>query len=245
MKRFLFIAAVLSLLVVTACKKDKKKSSDPETPSTPVIPSGYSGILSVSNYTNVVGGNTYVSSSFQAYFSNKSVTSIDTMSSVEVDSVSFDGVGLEFQNSLKCYLPSATVTLSAQQWQVKGANGIPDFTTSVSAIANPASAALAALPTQLSKSAGLTLNIDCANTTSGSFLLIAPGTSGSATFPFLLKGGNNTINIPASKLSGLATGNQALLLINLSNEVPVIFSGKRFNFSKQAQVLVQDFTIVP
>lgn len=238
-----FIILFTAAVCLSSCKKEKTSaqpvSAATLTTATATITtdpfSSYvscNGFLSSSVYIRAYKTNPFTIIEAQASF-NISPEIQPNANFLRVDTVNLNGDSLiavkdAFQNPMYYWqtIPDAN---SAQNWKVKGANGIPSFDFSYTEAAP--SADFSKIPDSLRiGNPVITIN-NVSNFTTASISISAYGVGGNY-FSFNLHEGSNTIHISKGQINTFYPG-AIQLFISLENYTYKTFEGKNFRFSKR------------
>jgi hypothetical protein len=237
-KSLLILCVVLSIF---SCKKKDTATKEEPTPTPPAATptaTAFSGIFSSGTNTNSVSGLVYTLTSANAYFSSKTVSTIDQTSSIRMSRVSLNNDSLTFSSVNQQYIATNTINLASESWVVAGANGIPSFTY-INTNPHPSFDLVGGVPNTISKSAGVTFNFNnVSNISSNGFMTLTDGSGTTkGTFFTSIKSGNNSIIISPTILSAMITTTNALVNIYVSNSKVANISGKDFQFNHTASIL--------
>jgi hypothetical protein len=252
MKLKLAVLVMLAGLAIIACKKEEKQPSTPTNTggggggggnNQPQVSNAtaFSGIFSASTNTYYSASFQYIGSNAYAYFSNMPQPFINSSSAVTVSSVYLNNDPLVYDPTSKYYITTNTVNLTSETWTVNGANGIGTFTFANTNALTPKANNLSTLPGTISLSSGFTLNITGVANITGAQLIVYDG---SAIYSRTVNVGTNNINVTPTDLSGLTTSTAGIIGIVMENKKAYIFSGKDYQFNREAQYN-RELVIIP
>lgn len=249
MKKTILIIVLFSIAVLS-CKKDDKSpatsttNTAPPVDGTPSNATTFNGIFTCGSYTTSFTNNPpYVNENAYVYFSNTATQHMNSVTGIPVGKVYINNDTLTYSSSYKYYNSYNPVNLATETWSVVGANGIGSFSISINAI-TPACSPIA-VPDSISKSSGFSVNINNVTNIEKASVMVLDGSSTITGFVSKnLSIGNNTVNFSSSELNLLATTNSAYFVIILSSDKAYYFSGKSYQFVREAQ-LTKEIKIKP
>lgn len=228
-------------IVLFSCKKEDKTPNNNTGNTIPITDGSISneathtGILTSGSYTTIMMNNTpIVSERAKAYFSSTPTQFMNSTTAIQVSKVFFNGDTLSYSSIMKYYDSYTPVNLSTETWSVVGANNIGSFSTSINAV-TPGFDAVS-IPDSVSKGSGFSVNINNVANTEKANVFLMDGTNTITGFVTKnLLNGNNNVTFSPSELNLLTTTNNGYFAIVLSSDKAFYFSGKSFQFVREAQ----------
>lgn len=244
MNKLFILILIISSTVFFSCKKDKTEPA-PVT-NTPIAPPAdgspssatqFSGIFTSGNY-NTITSNTVAATPYamaKAYFTNQPTPYIYTATSVMVNKVYLNGDTVGYNATYKYYFVSSMVNLATETWSVNGANGIGSFSVNINAV-NPGIDLPYNFPDSVSKSVGFTMVVNNVTNAAKANLFVHDGTNSvNGSVSKMMVNGNNTITFSPADLANLTVTNNGFIFIVLNNSKAFVYSGKDFQFNREAQ----------
>lgn len=238
-----FILILVATIFMLSCKKDNTTPAPVNnTPYTPPADgstsnaTSFSGIFTTGSYTTDIPNNTVFSNeSARVYFSNSPTPYMSSATAVSVNKVYLNADTLMYNAVGKQYSGYYPVNLATETWSVNGANGIASFSISISAT-TPGFTFSNALPDSISRANGFTVTINNVTNAEKASIMVFDGTNSmNGSVSKNLNTGNNTIVFSGTDLANLITTSTGYIAIVLSNDQVFYFSGKDYQFLREAQ----------
>lgn len=237
LSKIIYILLPLTFLFCSCEKKEQETPIDPDTGCTTCTPSyatKFIGFLKAGSYTTAaVAVTPTVQTSAQAFFANTPVTLPAAANAVTVNAVMFNNDSLQYVGPPRFYSSVFPVNLVNQKWDVKGANGIPDFSFKYLKGA-PTYTYLSAFPDTVRKSVGFAVVIHALENITAASLLINDGLSTPSVFSLGVDAGSDTLYFTYENLASLNTSTVATISLILENAQGVKIENQDFKFSKEA-----------
>ncbi len=234
----IFYMLLAFIFLLCSCeKKEQETPIDPDTGCTTCTPSNankFIGILKAGSYTTAaIAVTPTVQTSAQAFFANTPVSLPTAANALTVNAVMFNNDSLQYTGAPKYYSSVFPVSLVNQKWDVKGANGIPDFSFKYLKGA-PTYTYLSAFPDTVRKSVGFAVVIHALENITAASLLINDGLSTPSVFSRGVDAGSDTLYFTHENLASLNTSTVATISLILENAQGVKIESQDFKFSKEA-----------
>ena len=259
MKRILTIALCVAI-AATGCKKKeepKKKNNTGTTtsgtttggtttggtttggsttggPGTPTNATSFSGAFTTLEGEMSAMGYSVSINSASAWFSSTPTATLSGIEGIEVGSVHFNNLELEFDSLQGMYISESNVAFATETWSVTGNSIIPSFLQS-NPQSRPTTVKVSSLPSTITKANGLTINLGTLSNFKVGTIFISDGTGNpGGIIVQQLAPGANSITLSSSQLNGFQVGQQTgSIMIMLENGHSLHINGKNFYFSQQ------------
>ena len=232
-KKIFCVCFLISLILFSSCKKDKKSAAAPATNTT----NGsalYDGILRAWKSQDVIGTtlDTYIASSGDAWFGSAPSEYYTNYNFVKVDSIFLNGTRLSFGSYDYTDSTYSISNMPPAIWHIVGNNGIPSFNfTNTSAM--PSYSGYATFPDSIDRAQTITVAISgITNATNASFYI----TDGTYTAYKALSINGTSVTFNPTDLSSLAATPYGYIEVVVGNETVQTFGGKKFKFQNEYQV---------
>jgi hypothetical protein len=233
MQKLKIVFLSTSLLFLFSCKKDKQLDPVATNNNTPA--NYYDGILAGGITQNVWFDGSLdpnPSAGGDAWFGQSPSPAYSTTNYVRVDSISLNNIFFKFNNFY--YVDSAYLVsnLPPLNWHVVGSNGIPSFDYTNTTVM-PSYLGYTSFPDSLDHTQNITISLSgISNATK--FLFVICDLAGHSVYKDLNISAAS-VTFSAAELSVLAPG-QGYMYVNVKNETPQSFGGKKFRFDNFYQV---------
>jgi len=242
MKKIILAMACISVIIFASCKKDKTEPAPVNnTPSTPAADGSVSyatqfyGIFTTFQNTTVISPTTFTSLSANAYFSNQATPYSNSASAVKVAGVYLNGDSLSYNTTYSNYSIYNNVSFATETWSVNGANGIGNFSFTNNAV-TPSCTGYSTIADSISKAVGFTVSLNNVSNITSASLIVFDGTGNpNSTYSQPIVIGKNVLTVTGANLSAMATSTNGIIAVVLSNKKAFVFSGKDYQFSREAQ----------
>lgn len=238
--KFFILFTIVSILVLTGCKKVDSKPEEPQTPPCPVIdPTTFNGCCWTSVYTTNFGTNGIMTSTqdFIGRFS-KTPSNDGFDNEIANNHISVNGNSLALSGSSGYLFINAQNVISKEDnWSFRG-DSIPSFDYTNKNLL-PEYSDLDQIPDTISRASSFSFTINVQNMSSGTISLgdslYGKSTKNNINIPLVM--GQNVISVVPSQLLSWGTSSTGFVVINMNNSSIVNACSRNYKFVKSVQVV--------